>query len=352
MKAHKPKISFDPTPAKSPVEQPFDREAWEKQLTPPPAPPPRRIAVEPIPKAPGFAATGLMAEPEAAFLQRNARSLAMTAVVALTFLLGLATAVLWLDGEDAAPAVTAQLPAVPQPQMDQLWREDATRAASPDLTDVSASAVPEDAVTPPLAALSATVLAGLAPKPVAPEVTQAQKIRNAAEALSANKLRMLREGVLAGNYTVQGYVSDGQQRVRLGFLNTDLTDQVSTDFLYEDLSKTQPELAKALNEAGGGLDTDTMMFSLVQAGLMAEQTLEGAAAAREMSRKIFVASPARSENIAGQRVYTVQSGDSLAYIALQFYGLPQAYTRIIEANRDTLQSPDTIQVGQRLIIPS
>jgi nucleoid-associated protein YgaU len=71
-----------------------------------------------------------------------------------------------------------------------------------------------------------------------------------------------------------------------------------------------------------------------------------------MSRKAFAASNAGTTVEDGMRVYTVRAGDSLAYISLQFFGVLNAYTRILEANRDTLQSPDKIQVGQRLIIPS
>lgn len=53
-----------------------------------------------------------------------------------------------------------------------------------------------------------------------------------------------------------------------------------------------------------------------------------------------------------QRVYTVQSGDSLAYIALQFYGDTNEYLRIFEANREQIEDPERIQVGQRLVVPA
>lgn len=102
----------------------------------------------------------------------------------------------------------------------------------------------------------------------------------------------------------------------------------------------------------GGVDKDTMMLTLARNGSLHSQSSARTTAAREMSRKIFAVSPARSEHLSSLRLFTVTQGDSHAYIALQFYGLPDAYSRIIEANRDTLQSPDMIQLGQRLIIPS
>lgn len=50
--------------------------------------------------------------------------------------------------------------------------------------------------------------------------------------------------------------------------------------------------------------------------------------------------------------YTVQSGDSLGFIAQKFYGDAGMYTTIWQANRQLLSSPDQIRKGQRLRIPS
>jgi nucleoid-associated protein YgaU len=51
------------------------------------------------------------------------------------------------------------------------------------------------------------------------------------------------------------------------------------------------------------------------------------------------------------RTYTVQAGDTLSKIAKQFYGNANDYNRIFEANRDKLDNPDKIRVGQQLAIP-
>ncbi len=112
------------------------------------------------------------------------------------------------------------------------------------------------------------------------------------------------------------------------------------------------DLPPSMLTADGKVDMDTMMFNLVQTSLANDGTPEGAEAAREMSRKIFAESTVQSNDVGGKRVYIVGPGDSLAYIALQFYGQPSAFQRIFEANRDMLQSPEHIQIGQRLIIPS
>lgn len=53
----------------------------------------------------------------------------------------------------------------------------------------------------------------------------------------------------------------------------------------------------------------------------------------------------------GGQTYTVKSGDNLSKISKQFYGDANEYMRIFYANRDKLNDPDKIQVGQQLAIP-
>ncbi|HEV2835662.1 MAG TPA: LysM peptidoglycan-binding domain-containing protein [Pyrinomonadaceae bacterium] len=53
----------------------------------------------------------------------------------------------------------------------------------------------------------------------------------------------------------------------------------------------------------------------------------------------------------GGQTYTVKSGDNLSKISKQFYGDPNEYMRIFYANRDKLNDPDRIQIGQQLVIP-
>ncbi|GAC1404580.1 MAG: hypothetical protein NVSMB56_19130 [Pyrinomonadaceae bacterium] len=49
--------------------------------------------------------------------------------------------------------------------------------------------------------------------------------------------------------------------------------------------------------------------------------------------------------------YTVQSGDTLSKIAKHFYGDTNEYMRIFYANRDQIDDPNMIKVGQELTIP-
>ena len=50
--------------------------------------------------------------------------------------------------------------------------------------------------------------------------------------------------------------------------------------------------------------------------------------------------------------YTVQPGDTLSKISKKFYGDANQYMRIFEANKDQLDDPNKIKVGQVLKIPA
>ena len=52
------------------------------------------------------------------------------------------------------------------------------------------------------------------------------------------------------------------------------------------------------------------------------------------------------------QLYTVVSGDNLSKISQHFYGTPNRYTQIFEANKPMLSHPDKIYPGQMLRIPS
>lgn len=52
-----------------------------------------------------------------------------------------------------------------------------------------------------------------------------------------------------------------------------------------------------------------------------------------------------------ERIHEVTSGDTLGLIADRYYGDSSQFEKIFEANRDVLDTPDSLQVGQKLKIP-
>lgn len=394
MTEQKKKIAFSPTPvppvpsvalpqpaeaeerqevetAREPL---FDREAWERTLVPPaikmvsavtqPPSAPQEPHAAPgkhedilsdiartraaTPKAPGFAATGLMAAPQPGFVQRNALLLGSVGGVFATLIIGL-TAVFWMmdrpqtltarpDGQTYDPVEAAGAPEA----------ETATRTALADLTGTGETGGLRGGGGRQNVETAALSLPAQGQAAIGPE----DKVRNAMEILDRTRLRQLREAVLAGGYSVEVVDVEGVLRARLQTSQLDLTDETTAELLEEAAAQGQIDIAPALRTPDGGFDFETLMFSLIQTSLQRDQAPASVQAAREMSRKVFAASPLRTEFTGGLRTYTVRQGDSLAYIALQLFGVPNAYTRILSANADTLQSPDQIRIGQRLIIPS
>jgi LysM repeat protein len=55
---------------------------------------------------------------------------------------------------------------------------------------------------------------------------------------------------------------------------------------------------------------------------------------------------------AGKRTYVVQRGDTLASISRKFYKTSGQWKRILEANRDVIEDPKDLTVGQILVIPA
>ena len=51
------------------------------------------------------------------------------------------------------------------------------------------------------------------------------------------------------------------------------------------------------------------------------------------------------------RFHTVAEGDSLSRISLRYYGTPNRWQEIFQANRDVLQGSSALRVGMQLRIP-
>lgn len=63
------------------------------------------------------------------------------------------------------------------------------------------------------------------------------------------------------------------------------------------------------------------------------------------------AAAAAAGSTPGPRTYTVQAGDNLSKISKHFYGDPNQYMKIVNANKDQISDPDKIKPGMELSIP-
>lgn len=192
-----------------------DQMAQEPQtIVPEPARMPLSRSV-PKKKHSRLAALGKMAQPTPSFLDRNSALLAMAAVIGVTFVLGLGTGMLMFGGDDDSASRAARFSAS---VTEAAIADTPTRALMPDMTEVSTAALLSDRSTDN--DLSTAVLAGLQPN-AAPNAEQdTGKSRLTTEALrimSRNKIRMLREGVLADIYDIETIEKHGAKGAGCGW---------------------------------------------------------------------------------------------------------------------------------------
>lgn len=197
--------------------------------------------------------------------------------------------------------------------------------------------------------------------PAAPATTQAAafllqdgmaEARTSARAMLAPETeQMLRSAVLTGDYAIAKQGADGPRRLVLSDADAEEARQALGAKLRAAIADGAVEVPGYLKTATGGSDVDMVLFDLIQSSLIADGSAEAVKAARDMNRRVFAASDARTEIAEGVRRYVVRADDSLAYLALQFYGHPNQHHLITVANETLLRSADGIRTGQQLIIP-
>lgn len=62
--------------------------------------------------------------------------------------------------------------------------------------------------------------------------------------------------------------------------------------------------------------------------------------------------PDDAYRVAEPFLYEVKADDNLHWLAAKFYGDARQWERIYEANRDKIQNPNILRVGQQLLIPA
>ena len=123
-----------------------------------------------------------------------------------------------------------------------------------------------------------------------------------------------------------------------------------------------------LQRVRGGVDTEAVVKQIHDLGLQIEDlsvavdvdvaTVSGTAQSQaDKEKTVLVVGNTQGIGRVDDRLevaaryYTVEKGDSLSKIAKAFYGDPQKYPAIFEANRPMLKDPDLIYPGQKLRIP-
>ncbi|AMO94278.1 BON domain protein [Collimonas fungivorans] len=129
-----------------------------------------------------------------------------------------------------------------------------------------------------------------------------------------------------------------------------------------DVEDLQNKAADAIKAYVGTQGIDTSGLTLAFDASKSEVTVSGEAPDQATREKIILCcgnvkdvASVNSDNLKPDvdesQWYTVVSGDNLSKISKQYYGDPNKYNAIFEANKPMLKSPDLIYPGQMLRIP-
>lgn len=160
------------------------------------------------------------------------------------------------------------------------------------------------------------------------------------------QMRSLTSNILAGINGTAPDVSEDAQASPASLktlveqaMSAGQSDAYLEALIGEAADKGQIEVPDAMRTTDGTVDTRTLLASIVAKSAGQDTTGTTTSLAKE------------AEGAQEDRFHKVVRGDSLAAISLDYYGEAVAYTRIFEANRDRLSSPNKIIVGQTLLIP-
>ena len=123
------------------------------------------------------------------------------------------------------------------------------------------------------------------------------------------------------------------------------SDEYLDALINEAAEKGEIEVPAGMRTTEGKVDTKVLLASLVRKSM---GDPEGDA---ETLTATLLDEADGAAGAEGERFYVVVAGDSLAALAKRFYGDPFAYEKIFLANTDQIGDPDTILIGQRLVIP-
>ena len=97
----------------------------------------------------------------------------------------------------------------------------------------------------------------------------------------------------------------------------------------------------------GRVDTAVLLASVLQAAQGGDEEFGQGDAAPGNAERDAVSVRLDSEDV----LYTVGAGDSLGSLALRFYGDAGQAAMLFDANRSTLATPNSVRVGQELVLP-
>jgi len=146
--------------------------------------------------------------------------------------------------------------------------------------------------------------------------------------------------------SIEEKVQSAVEKVRGQFPGTQIDAQVSNDVVT--LSGRAPDM-----------ETKSRIMVAFNDAVETKNTINQIAIEQPTPRAAGAApgttpgtTPLGTTSATEQRIHLVIAGDTLSALAKKYYGDASKYNKIFEANRDQLNDPDKIKVGQKLKIPT
>lgn len=129
------------------------------------------------------------------------------------------------------------------------------------------------------------------------------------------------------------------------------TDQAIDKIVNQAVAEGTVEAPAGLRTTEGKVDTAVLLASILAQEQAGEGEEFGQGDLSEPTEAIeggTLAIQVATEDV----LYVVQSGDSLGALALRFYGDAGLFTAIFKANRQVLDTPESLAYGMKLLIPA
>jgi LysM repeat protein len=114
---------------------------------------------------------------------------------------------------------------------------------------------------------------------------------------------------------------------------------------------TPSQVEKVAEKAGKAAPAVAIAGVLVAAAPQAHASVRTPAKAATVTEQARTDAVIRHAARPVTRTYTVRSGDTLSAIAQRYYGNPGRWQWIYQANRSKISDPNSIYVGEKLVIP-
>lgn len=132
----------------------------------------------------------------------------------------------------------------------------------------------------------------------------------------------------------------------------ELEQKVLAQNLVQPLAQEQP--LEAIPTERRAITPEVRLQSILEQELQETPAADETEFAQRAEPEPATVLPKRQQPVAPtskQQIYVVKKGDSLSKISQKFYGTPNKWKKIVEANRDKLGHKNILKVGMTLVIP-